>query len=115
MEFAYPLDMTKKEALTRRANMLIEWLRRDKYAVYVDEASVKHLKELIGIIIDVVGAALELSDADERRGFIRLFQDARKILTTEEGEDQEGAYNEAVAYLISSLESYRGYVEDMED
>ena len=39
----------------------------------------------------------------------------KRILAIEEGEDQQEAYNDTIAHLISSLETYRGFVEDMEE
>lgn len=111
MEFNYPDNMTRKEALVRRADKLIGWLHGERY-VYVDETSVVHLRKLITILIDVLDYVLSTEDGRE---FLRMFQDARKMLIVEDGEDQEQAYNETVAYLISVLESYRGFVEDMEE
>ena len=112
MEFNYPLDMTRKEALVRRANRLIDWLHREEYSKYVDEASVNNLKRLIKRIIWALEQSL---DEAEWREFLLLFQESRKILTVENEDEQEAAYNETIASLISSLETYRGFVEDMED
>ena len=103
--------MTRKDALVRRANRLIEWLQSDRYA-YVDESSVAHLRKLISILIDILDYVLSTEDGGE---FLRMFQESRKLLLIEEGESMEVAYNETVAYLISTLESYRGFVEDMEE
>ena len=111
MEFDYPLNMTRKQALVRRADKLIGWLHGERY-VYVDEGSVDHLKKLIFIIIDVLEYVLS---KEEGREFLRMFQDGRKILEVEEGENVEDAYNETVAYLIEVLERYRGFVEDTEE
>src|SRR5271156_5038797 len=109
MEFDYPLDMTRKTALIRRANRLIGWLQRDEYGKYVDESSVVNLKKLISRIIWALEQSLE---SEEWREFLLLFQESRKILAVEEGEDQEEAYNETVISLIGSLETYRAHIED---
>ena len=101
----------KKAALIRRSDKLIGWLHRDDYAIYVDETSVDYLLKLIKLII----WALEYSiPSEEWREFLLLFQESRKILAIEEGEDQEQAYKETVESLISSLETYRSHIEDRE-
>ncbi len=110
MEFDYPLNMTKKDALIRRANRLIEWLHREEYANYVDENSVENLKKLIKRIIWALDQTIPENDW---RQFLRLFQESRNILSIKEGEDQATAYTETTQSLISSLESFRGHVEDM--
>ena len=109
MEFNYPLDMTRKEALVRRADRLIGWLQRDEYAVYVDEDSVVSLRKLIGKIIWALEQSLS---SEDWREFLLLFQEARKMLVVEDGEDQKAAYDETVLAVISTLEGYRGHVED---
>lgn len=108
--------MTRKQALLRRANKLLGWLHQDRFTVYEGEESLVNLRRLIEIIIDVVAGALENHPAaDDRRCIIALMQDGRKILTVEEGEDQEAAYNETIQHLIFSLETYREFLEEMED
>ena len=115
MEFNYPDDMTIKQALSRRANRLIGWLTERRYFIYAGEESVTNLRELIAVIIDVTNGALESRVPEEdRREFLVLFQDARKMLIPERDEEPWIAYNNTVSYLISSLETYRGVVEDME-
>ena len=104
--------MTRKQALVRRANRLIEWLHREEYSKYVDESSVENLKKLIKRIIWALEQSLE---EEEWREFLLLFQESRKILAAENEDEQEIAYNETIKSLISSLETYRGHVEDMED
>ena len=106
--FDYPENMTKSQALVRRSNKLISWLRRDECAIYVDENSVVELKKLIKYIIH----ALEQSiNPEDWREFLLLFQESRKYLIFEQGREPE-MYAEAVNALISGLESYQGYVED---
>ena len=108
MVFDYPLNMTRKQALIRRADKLIGWLQSDRYS-YTDEESVVHLRKLISLLIEVLDYVLKTEDG---RVFLRMFQDARKILDIEEGEDMETAYNDTKNDLITTLETYRGYVED---
>ena len=108
MEYTYPENMTRQEALSRRATKLIGWLGEGRYAQYTGEDSAKRLKDLIKLII----WALEQSiDPGDWREYLAMFQDARKCLVTEEGREAEG-YNEAVNSLIGTLERYRGYVEE---
>ncbi len=111
MEFDYPLNMTRKAALVRRADKIIGWLQSDRYA-YVSKSSVTHLKKLITILIDVLDSVLSTEDGRE---FLSMFQDARKMLVVEEGESIRDAYNETVTYLIGIMERYRGFVEDTEE
>lgn len=111
MDLDYPLDMTRKQALIRRANMLLVQIQRD-YLIFTDEASVNALYEFSKRI---VWALEESIPQEEFREFLLLFQEARKMLKVKEGEDQEAAYNECLASLISSLERYRGHIEDMEE
>lgn len=111
MDLDYPLDMTRKQALVRRANMLLVQIQRD-YLIFTDEASVTALYEFSKRI---VWALEESIPQEEFREFLLLFQEARKMLKVKEGEDQEAAYNECLNALISSLERYRGYIEDMEE
>ena len=114
MDFNYPAGMTIKEALSRRANRLIGWLQERRYFVYAWEESVVKLRELISIIIDVTNGALDGRVPEEdRKEFLVLFQDSRKMLIPEEDEEPWDAYSNTVAHLISSLETYRGFIEDM--
>ncbi len=112
MEFDYPLNMTRKEALVRRANKLIGWLQSERFAYVDKEQSVPHLRKFIGLIIDVVNQAIQTEE--EGRDFLQLFQEARKLLIVETEDEQELAYNDTILALISSLETYRGYIEDLE-
>ena len=101
----------KRQALTRRANKLIEWLHRPEYAIYVDENSITHLIKLIDLII----WALEYSlPDDEWKYFKHRFYKARSkaVEIVENPEQQKDNYYIAVPAVIDTLRSYSEYISN---
>ena len=99
----------KTDALTRRANKLIEWLKRDQYAVYRDRNTSRQLVWLIDLII----YALELSiPKNEWLPFLKRFKVARELaryVPERENETKE-FYENTVLMLIRILGKYADYI-----
>ena len=109
-----PFQQQKREALTRRANKLIEWLQRPQYAIYKGSESITNLIKVIDLIIwalerSVVEYEWKLFEHDflECRG---LVQD---IFETEEAE--QVAFDEALKMTIVTLRRYHDFILEYKD
>ena len=81
----YLLITTRREALIRRSDKLIERLRRPENSTYGNEESVDNLLRLIRLIIWALEQSIETEHWQEFRG---MFQGSRKYLTEiEEGKE----------------------------
>ena len=109
MEFDYPIDMTREQAMIRRADKLTGILRRYKYQ---DASSSASLSEFIDIIIDAISPSLQ--DKEEKVTFLRKINKAKTILRkkTEGNNDEQDNYTKAIASLFSFLEEYKSFMAE---
>ncbi len=99
----------KRQALTRRANKLIEWLHRPQYAVYVDPESTAQLIKLINLIIWALERSIPANDWEH---FKQLLIDGR-YLATDKFEDkyQEiNAYATTLHMIEDTLKEYTEFI-----
>lgn len=111
MEFNYPLDMTRPQALTRRANMFIEWLHREEYNTYTGPESMQNMVRLIKIIQEAFSETILV---EYWLPFKRLFMECRLQLqdTYETEEVSKVNFDQVVISLIQILEQYKVYMPD---
>jgi hypothetical protein len=105
MQFTYPENMTREQALTRRANKFIEWLGRDEFA-YADDESNMHLSKLIKLIIYALETSLS---KEEWQPFLNDLWECRTQLQDvfETDEIARMNYNRVVDSLCSILDAYK--------
>ena len=105
MTFDYPLDMTREQAMIRRADKLAVMVKRDYQ--YTGTDSVPNLAEFMDIVLDTISPSLRGLEA--QIPLKRKLSRAKAILTkkTEEGESDKANYNQAVAALLAFLEEYK--------
>jgi hypothetical protein len=102
------MEQAKRQALTRRSNKLIEWLRRSEYN-YRNEKSTDKLIRVIDLII----WALERSiPAYNWRHFKVKFAEAMNMAAqpTEDKDELKANYNAAKEATISTLSEYTEYI-----
>lgn len=109
MELAYPLNMTREEALLRRADKLIEWLHRDYNATYKDEDSTDNIVRLINLIIYAFEASMP---TDEWQPFFVLFKDCKHQANAffEDEEARADNYALVIERLTAILQEYKTYI-----
>lgn len=108
-----PTEEQRRALLIRRADKLMDKLRRPEY-VYVDESSCGKLAREIRLII----GALEMTVTQEEwLPFLRKMRTARKLLRTElreEGDeaeaDERSDYDSAHATLLTALGEFREFI-----
>jgi hypothetical protein len=101
--------MTKAQAMTRRANKLVGWLRREDFAEYENEDSIERMARLIKLIIYALEESLP---ASEWKRFLKRFKECREQILDvfETAGDARINYSRTVEALILILEDYRNYV-----
>ena len=98
----------KKEELSQRAVILINWLHVPECAIYKGQSSVNELIKTIDIIKWSLSATLTLS---EWHHFNLAFIDADSTLLRLEGaSEQEKVYYEVLATVEGTLRSYIEYI-----
>ena len=108
--FDYPADMDKKQAMTRRANKLAGWLRKDEYSTYKDDKSIEHIVRFIGITT----WALEKSLPDDEWAplLLRFKTATAQILDRFETEKVAASnYKQVVNSLLNILEAYKSSID----
>ena len=104
----------KRRALIRRADKLMDWLRRPEYAVYVDDDSTDRLLKLIKLVV----YALEMSlPPGEWKPFYIKFIALRQMISgfpEHEKEhfepDERVHYEHGITALLRLLERYKAYI-----
>lgn len=106
-----PFQELKQQALTRRANKLIEWLQRPEYSVYVDNNSIVQLIKLIDLIIWALERSIPLH---EWKPFERQLVDARTCLSDhfETSHDEIINFKRVISEVIAILQSYVAHVNN---
>jgi len=99
----------KQQALTRRANMLIERLKRPDYARFVNHDTTIQLARLAWLINWALERSIPFAQYDKFRNAIL---GARYLLLDKfNNEIQEGStYFEALEIIVQALKEYREYV-----
>lgn len=107
--FDYPENMTKQEALTRRADRFIEWLKRPEHSEYKDHSTTLNILRLIEIINWALQKSMPLKQWDH---FRYLLLDARYIANDpfENQEDEKINYYRVMEILTTTLSQYREFI-----
>lgn len=108
-----PIAERRRQALTRRASKLIEWIGRDEYSIYIDKVESKI--RITWLVTFIIHALEESIPKEDWRAFLRLFQEVRFSVQDigKEALDEiqrKLIYDEAVINLITILETYRVYI-----
>lgn len=105
-----PFEVQKKNALVRRANKLIEWLKRPEYATYTDENSITHVIQLIDLIVWALEKSLPI---EEWRLFRESLMAARNVLVdiVETEQEEIDNYYKAIPMIETTLLSYIQYIQ----
>lgn len=100
----------KRQALTRRANKLIEWLERPDYAIYAGHESSVQLIKVADLIIWALERSIPLNDWLE---FDSQLKGSRFIIAdTFLAEDAEREmYNVARMEIVLTLHSYLEFIK----
>lgn len=99
----------RRQALTRRANILKDWLHRTDYSVYEGEESLINLVRVIDIIIWALQNTLTISEWQQFEVELVV---AKQTLNenTETEEDKKNSLQEALTLVESTLHSYLEYI-----
>jgi len=111
MEFDYPLDMTRTQAFTRRADKFIEWLKREEYSTYTGPESMVNLVRFTRIIQEAFDASMAKEDWEP---FYLLFRECRLQAqdTYETEEAGKVNFDQIITLLLDILKQYKEYIPD---
>lgn len=111
MEFNYPLDMTRTQAFTRRADKFMDWLKREEYNTYTGPESMVNLVRLIRIIQEAFNTSMTKDDWEP---FYLLFRECRlqaqDIYETEEA--RKVNFDQVIILLSDTLQQYKDYIPE---
>lgn len=106
MEPEKSLQELKKEALLRRADKLLGWLRRPDYTDYTDHESTDRLIKFVNLTIWAFEQSIT---REEWKPFFEQFKEIKDVANNVEGDEKENYYN-AIALLTATLSNYKEYI-----
>jgi hypothetical protein len=108
-EFNYPENMTKPQALTRRANKFLEWLQWPEYADYINHDTTLHLIKLTALINQALQKSMTIAQWDY---FRYALLDCRYLAkdTFEDNEAERINYYLVMDLLKTTLNEYIVFV-----
>lgn len=102
--------MTKQQALTRRADILLSWIEKGNFT-YIDANSIDTLYKFIDSIIDIMQAAL---GTNRHRKFTNRLKDVHVALTGAEEQDLVLLYETSLQQIKSILQDYKTQLSSLD-